>query len=102
MLVALLYFPTTLWTFSSYKLDSDHNDLITTANLFQCTYPCFPCTLTFFLLLLGHAAIAVSEGTKVALMAIRSNATNKLCHARGSSPSVLTTWLTASTLDLYV
>ncbi len=55
-----------------------------------------------FMLSLGHIVIAVSEGTKVALMAIRPNATNKLCHARGSSPSALTAWLSAPTLDLYI
>lgn len=38
-----------------------------------------------FMLWFGHIASAVSEGTKVGLMAISRNASNKLRHARGGS-----------------
>lgn len=50
----LPFFRTVLWTSAGHELDCDHNNLSSASNPFLCTYPCFPCTLTFYVIVRPH------------------------------------------------
>lgn len=43
-----------LQTFAGHELNCDHSNHSSTAGLFHCSYPCFPCTLTFYVIVRPH------------------------------------------------
>lgn len=47
-------FPHDPRTFARYELDSDYNNLSPASSPFQLTYPCCPCTLTFYVIIRPH------------------------------------------------